>query len=200
MAVSMSGTLVLFKVPHHPLVAAMAQLVFEDQRRLANRQTSQGQGQSHPPPLDPPRLTHSLTYSCRRSSTPLRQRAASPSLREREKSSTVTPAQTIGLSPRDREEPNRRLSGGGVPSRENGASLSRSTTTPLRERPESRERGGGTGGGGGGGMTNGTSTTTRGGTPSRGVRTDTATGRSSSPWTSTEREREQNGGQRGWKY
>jgi hypothetical protein len=64
MAVSMSGTLVLFKVHHHPLVAAMAQVVFEDQRLLANRQTYQGQ--SHPPspgPASPDSLTHSLTLA-----------------------------------------------------------------------------------------------------------------------------------------
>lgn len=114
----------------------------------------------------------------RRSNTPLRQRAASPSVRDRERG---TPAATsVGLSPRDREETNRRVSTG---SRENGTSVR--SSTPLRERPESRERG----------VTNGTSA--RSGTPSRGVRTDGTTARSSSPWSSTERE---STGHRGWKY
>ena len=131
-------------------------------------------------------------------------------MRDREKgTSSATTSGSAGVTPRDSDEisngSNRRLS-----ATQRETSTTGRATTPLRERPESRERGninGTTNNNNNNNNNNATSTSSsRGSTPSRGIRTDGASGtRSSSPWlnntaTNSSIDRESGSGARGWKY
>eukprot|EP00604_Paraphysomonas_vestita_P000876 CAMPEP_0174819100 /NCGR_PEP_ID=MMETSP1107-20130205/2127_1 /TAXON_ID=36770 /ORGANISM="Paraphysomonas vestita, Strain GFlagA" /LENGTH=583 /DNA_ID=CAMNT_0016031967 /DNA_START=720 /DNA_END=2474 /DNA_ORIENTATION=- len=177
-----------------------------DNRSINSTGSSRTRGTT-PTRSNPP--LSSSTSSTARSNTPLRQRGTSPSVRDREKGSSNGNGNsgTIGVSPRDSDEvlngSNRRLS-----ATQRETSTSGRSSTPLRERPESRERGSLNGSNNNGNNNNNNNTTSgsssRSGTPSRGIRTDGSSGgRSSSPWlnnTSSSIDRESGGGYRGWKY